>query len=77
MEKISDTPTIPMTLPLDSLQRDHAALTEILQARRGVSMETMQVGMRLVWGIYLTILEDALAALDSLINYLTRDAESP
>lgn len=58
-------------IPLDSLQRDHAALTEILQARRSVSTETLSVGMRLLWGIYLAILKDALTTLDSLIQSLT------
>lgn len=58
-------------IPLDSLQRDHATLTEILQARRSVALgATLSVGMRLLWGIYLAILEDALTTLNSLIEYL-------
>ena len=57
-------------LPLDSLQRDHVALTEILQARRAVSMETMKIGERIAWQMYLAILADALATLESLINHL-------
>jgi hypothetical protein len=64
-----------MTLPLDSLQRDRIILTGILEARRGVSTETLSIGMRLLWGIYLNILEDALSTLNSLIQYLTRDPE--
>lgn len=64
-----------MTLPLDSLQRDHATLTEILVSRRGVSTETLSVGMRLLWGIYLAILEDALTTLTSLINYFAHEAK--
>jgi len=62
-------------IPLDSLQRDHATLTQILQARRGVSMETLSVGMRILWQVYLTILEDALTTLNSLINFLARDPD--
>ena len=62
-----------MNPPLDSLQQDHVVLTEILQARRGVSMETLSIGMRILWGVYLAILEDALTTLNSLINYLTPD----
>lgn len=57
-------------VPLDSLHHDHAALTEILKSRRAVSMETLSVGTRLLWGIYLVILEDALSILNSLIQYL-------
>jgi hypothetical protein len=66
-----------MTLPLDSLQRDHAALTEILQARLAVSMETMKIGERIAWQMYLAILADALGTLDALIDHLTRGPESP
>jgi len=64
-----------MTLLLDSLQRDHANLTELLQTHRGVSTETLSVGTRLLWGIYLAILADALTTINSLINHLSRDAE--
>jgi len=60
-------------IPLDSLQQDHVVLTEILQARRAVSVETLSVGMRILWQVYLTILEDALTTLNSLINYLAQD----
>ena len=60
-------------IPLDSLQQDHVALTEILAARRAVTTVTLPVGVRLVWGIYLAILEDALSTLASLISFLTPD----
>jgi len=56
---------------LESLQRDRAVLTEILTARRAVTTVTLPVGVRLVWQIYLTILEDALTTLNSLITFLT------
>lgn len=35
-------------IPLDALQHNHAILAEMLQARRSVSMETLQVGTRLL-----------------------------
>lgn len=65
-----------MNLPLDSLQRDYATLTEILQSHRGVATETMQVGVLLLWRIYLAMLEDALTTISSLISYLNRDTSS-
>lgn len=57
---------------LDSLLQDHATLTEILHARRAVPIETLPIGMHIVWQIYLSILEDALSTLGSLISFLTR-----
>jgi len=56
-------------IPLDSLQQDHATLSQLLHARRAVTMETLPIGMRILFGIYLTILEDALTTLNSLIQF--------
>jgi hypothetical protein len=61
---------------LEDLQHDHAVLTEILTARRTVTAVTLPVGMRLVWQIYIMILEDALKTLNSMIDYL-EDKEKP
>jgi len=55
---------------VDLLRQDHATLTEIFTARRSVSADTLPIGLRMVWQIYLTILEDALKTLDSLIQSL-------
>ena len=55
---------------IEALQRDHAALTEILTARRAVTTVTLPVGVRLAWQIYIMILEDALKTLNSMIDYL-------
>lgn len=57
--------------PLDSLRQDHATLAQILEARRTVTTVTLPVGVQLLWKIYLTILEDAVTTLNSLINYLS------
>ena len=59
---------------LNLLQADHATLTEILHARRSVSMETLKVGDRIAWQIYLALLADALNTLDSLIDHLRESA---
>jgi hypothetical protein len=56
---------------LDTLQQDHHTFTQLLAARRTVSTETMSFGVRVVWQIYLTILEDALTTLTSLIQFLS------
>lgn len=61
---------------LEQLQSDQAAITEILQAPRGVSAETMQPSIRVLWQIYLIILEDALSVLKSQIEYLTTKVSS-
>jgi hypothetical protein len=55
---------------IDELQADHSALATILQARRAVSIEGMSFSARALWTIYLTILEDALKTLDTLIQFL-------
>jgi len=62
-------------IPLDQLQADQAAFTQILQARRGVPQDDMRAGERILWQIYLTILEDALTTLTSLIQYLSPKME--
>ena len=62
--------------PLEMLQGDHVVLSQILEARRTVTMETMPFGLRTAWWVYLTILEDALATLNSLINYLAPDTQN-
>jgi len=54
---------------IDSLRQDHATLTELLAARRAVTVVTLPVGMRILFNIYLTILEDALTTLNSLIVF--------
>lgn len=57
--------------PLDVLRQDHAILSELLAARQAVITVTLPVGVQLLWKIYLTILEDAVATLNSLISYLS------
>lgn len=57
--------------PLDFLHQDHEILSQLLAARRAVTAETLPVGARLLWTMYLTILEDAVATLQSLLHYLT------
>jgi hypothetical protein len=61
-----------MMSPLDFLRQDQAALADILAARQTVTTVTLPVGARMLWGIYLVILEDALATLRSLIEFLER-----
>ena len=56
---------------LELVQSDQIAIAQILQDRRAVTTVTLPVGVRLVWTIYLTILEDALTTLGSLISFLT------
>lgn len=56
---------------LELVQSDQIAIAQILQDRRSVTTVTLPVGVRLVWTIYLTILEDALTTLGSLISFLT------
>jgi hypothetical protein len=58
-------------IPIDLLQQDHATLSQILAARQAVTAVTLPAGMRILWTVYLAILEDALATLTALINYLT------
>lgn len=60
---------------LDSLQQDHATLAQILETRRAVTVETMSTGQRLLWRMYLSILEDALSTVGSLIQYLSPKKE--
>lgn len=55
---------------LDFLQHDQALLTQLLTERHRVTMETLPFGVRTLWRIYLTILEDRLKTLASLIGYL-------
>jgi hypothetical protein len=56
-------------------QHDQIAIAQILQDRRAVTTVTLPVGARLIWGIYLSILEDALSTLGSLISFLTPKPE--
>ena len=56
--------------PLDALRQDQATLQQLLTERRSVTTVTLPIGVQLLWKIYLTILEDAVATLNSLINYL-------
>jgi len=55
---------------LDDLQADHSTLATILRSRRATSTDGMSVGLRVLWTIYLQILEDALRTLDSLIQFM-------
>jgi len=55
---------------IDDLQADHSAFATILRARRAAPVEGMSFGVRTLWIIYLTILEDALKTLDTLIRFL-------
>ena len=56
---------------LETLKQDRALLNDLLNARRAVSTETMRTIERIAWDMYLTILQDALSTLDSLIEHLT------
>ena len=56
--------------PLDTLRQDHATFAQILEARRAVTTVTLPVGVQMLWKIYITILEDAVSTLNSLITYL-------
>ena len=56
---------------LELLQQDHALLNDLLEARRSVPTETMRTIERIAWDMYLTLLQDALSTLDSLIEHLT------
>jgi hypothetical protein len=60
---------------LDSLRRDHLLLEELLEARRGVSTETMPRGVNILWQLYLQTLQEALSAIDYLIDFLTREPD--
>lgn len=61
-----------MNTHLDQLQRDHATITEILGAQQALPHDGLQVGARILLKIYTAILEDAIAVLKSLIEYLNR-----
>lgn len=58
---------------LNQLQQDHAAITNILQSRRGVTMETLPTGVQISLKMYFMILEDALKTLNSLIHFLKNE----
>jgi hypothetical protein len=55
---------------LDHLQADHSTLASILRSRQAISTDGMSMGVRVLWTIYLQLLEDALKTLDSLIQFL-------
>jgi len=55
---------------LEDLQADHSTLATILRSRQAASTDEMSVGVRVLWTIYLQMLEDALKTLDSLIQFL-------
>lgn len=57
---------------LDQLQRDHATITGILGAQRKLPSDGLQVGARVLLKIYIAILEDAIAILKSLIEFLNK-----
>ena len=56
---------------LELLKQDRATLNDLLNARQAVPMETMRTIERIAWDMYLTVLQDALNTLDSLIEHLT------
>ena len=65
---------------LGLIQSDQIAIAQILQDRRAVTrpapagssgVETLPFGLHIVWQTYLSVLEDALSTLGSLINFLT------
>ena len=58
-------------LTSESLREDHAAISQILECRRAVTTETLPPGLRVLWTIYILVLEDALKTLNSLISHLT------
>jgi len=58
-------------IDLEAIQQDRVLLTKILLARRGVTVETLPIGARIAWRIYINILEDALSILNSLIDHLS------
>lgn len=64
-----------MTEPIEFLQGDREHLTDILQSRRDISVEAMPTGARLLWQVYLRTLQEALAALEALIAYLSPQSE--
>jgi len=56
---------------IEDLQADHSTLAmTTVRARRAVPMEGMSIGVRVLWTIYLQILEDAIKTLDSLIQFM-------
>ena len=57
---------------LDQLQSDHAAITGILNAQKEIPHDGLQVGARILLKIYIAILEDAIAILKSLIEFLNK-----
>ena len=61
-------------IPTASLRQDHDTLKELLAARRAVSMETAPVGVRMLWSIYLTVLEDAVKTLHALLDFQEKRA---
>jgi hypothetical protein len=61
-----------MTTHLDQLQSDHATITDILRAQRDLPEDGLQVGARVLLKIYIAILEDAIAILKSLIEFLNK-----
>lgn len=62
--------------PLDQLQKDHGAITEMLETHRAVTIVTPQpVGVQILLKMYGMILEDALKTLSALIEFLTPKSE--
>ena len=55
---------------LDCLRQDHATLAQILEERRSVTTVTLPASARILWSVYLLILEDALKTINSLITFL-------
>ena len=58
---------------LVSLRHDRLLLEELLETRRGVSTEKMPRGVMILWQLYLQTLQESLAAIDYLIDFLTRE----
>jgi hypothetical protein len=59
-----------ITNHLDQSHSDHSAIEQILQTHKASQPEEMQIGARLLMKIYITIMEDALTALKSIIQFL-------
>ena len=61
---------------INSLQEDYVAISQILAARRVANIETMNTSDRILWGLYLLILEDAIRTLRSLIDHLSCNSQA-
>ena len=57
---------------IDELKQDAQVFTQLLTARRAVSMETLPIGTRVLWTSYLVLLEDAVKISRALLQFLER-----